>query len=185
MQDEQIIALLQKRDEQALAEIRTAYGRLCFSVAEQMLGSAEDAEECVNEMLLAVWNSIPPHVPYNLKNYLVTLLRRAATDQLRRNTRLKRGGNQVTQTLDELAEVIPSKETVEAAVDRRALTAALRQFLDALPEQSRQMFLERYYFAKPVQVIAETHQMRVSAVSVQLHRIRKKLKKHLEKEGFV
>ena len=91
MQDEQIIALLQKRDEQALAEIRTAYGRLCFSVAEQMLGSAEDAEECVNEMLLSVWNSIPPHIPYNLKNYLVTLLRRAATDQLRRNTRLKRG----------------------------------------------------------------------------------------------
>ena len=184
MQDNNIIALLQKRDEQALAEIRQAYGRLCFSVAEQMLGSPEDAEECMNEMLLSVWNSIPPHVPYNLKNYLVTLIRRAATDQLRRNTRLKRGGNQVMQTLDELAEVIPAQETVESEVDRHALTAALRRFLDALPEQSKQIFLERYYFAKPVQVIAETHQMRVSAVSVQLHRVRKKLKKHLEKEGF-
>ncbi|MBP0966526.1 MAG: sigma-70 family RNA polymerase sigma factor, partial [Oscillospiraceae bacterium] len=142
MQDNNIIALLQKRDEQALAEIRQAYGRLCFSVAEQMLGSPEDAEECMNEMLLSVWNSIPPHVPYNLKNYLVTLIRRAATDQLRRNTRLKRGGNQVMQTLDELAEVIPAQETVESEVDRHALTAALRRFLDALPEQSKQIFLE-------------------------------------------
>ncbi len=184
MQDEQIIALLQKRNEQALSEIRRIYGRLCFRVAAQMLGNPEDAEECVNEMLLAVWNSIPPHEPYHLKNYLVTLLRRAATDRLRRDTRLKRGGQQVTQTLDELAEVIPAAETVESEVDRHELTAALRRFLDALPEQSKEIFLARYYLAEPVQKIAESHQMRVSAVSVQLHRMRKKLKQHLEKEGF-
>ena len=184
MQDHNIITLLQKRDEQALAEIRGAYGSLCFRIAEQMLGSAEDAEECVNEMLLSVWNSIPPHEPDNLKTYLVVLIRRAATDCLRRNTRLKRGGAQAVQTLDELAEVIPARETVESEVDRHELTAALRMFLDALPEQSRQIFMERYYFAQPVQKIAEMYRMRETAVSVLLHRIRKKLKKHLEKEGF-
>ena len=185
MQDNQIIALLQKRDEQALSEIRTAYGRLCFQIAEQMLGNPEDAEECVNETLLSVWNSIPPHEPYNLKSYLVVLLRRAATDQLRKNTRLKRGGAQVTQTLDELAEAIPAADNVEAEIDRKELTGALRRFLDAQPEQARQMFLERYYFAKPGQSIAETRGMHVGTVSVLLHRMRKKLKKHLEKEGFV
>ena len=135
-------------------------------------------------MLLSVWNSIPPHEPYHLKNYLVTLIRRAATDQLRRKTRLKRGGTQVMQTLDELAEVIPAAETVESEVDRHELTAALRLFLDALPEQQKEIFLQRYYLAQPVQKIAESFGMRVSAVSTMLHRIRKKLRQHLEKEGF-
>ena len=184
MQDIRIIALLQKRDEQALSEIRNRYGNLCFRIAQQMLCNAEDAEECVNEMLLAVWNSVPPNEPQNLEAYLITLLRRSATDRLRHMTRLKRGGTQIAQTLDELAEVIPSKDTVESEVDRHELTAALRSFLDALPEQSGQVFIERYYFNLPVREIADKHQMQVSAVNVLLHRIRKKLKKHLEKEGF-
>jgi RNA polymerase sigma-70 factor (ECF subfamily) len=184
MQDNRIIELLQKRNEQALSEIRCKYGGICFRIAEQMLGNAEDAEECVNEMLLAVWNSVPPHEPRSLEAYLVTLLRRAATDQLRHLSRKKRGGTQLTQTLDELSEVIPAQETVESEVDRHELTAALRSFLDELPEKHRQIFLERYYFSKPVQMIADAHEMRVSTVNVLLHRIRKKLKKHLEKEGF-
>lgn len=184
MQDNRIIELLQKRDEAAISEIRSKYGNLCFRIAEQMLNHAEDAEECVNDMLFAVWNSVPPQEPRNLEAYLVTLLRRAATDRLRSLTRQKRGGSQSTETLDELAEVIPSKDSVESEVDRRALTAALRSFLDGLPESSRQIFMERYYFNTPVRTIAERHWMQVGAVNVLLHRIRKKLKKHLKKEGF-
>ena len=184
MQDYRIIELLQKRDEAAISEIRCKYGNLFFRIAEQMLHNAEDAEECVNEMLLAVWNSVPPQKPQNLEAYLVTLLRRAATDRLRSLTRLKRGGTQFTETLDELAEVIPAKDTVEAEVDHRELTAALRSFLDSLPEKSREIFMERYYFNTPVRTIAEQHRMQIGAVNVLLHRIRKKLKKHLEKEGF-
>lgn len=185
MQNEQIIALLQKRDEQALSAIRSTYGGLCFRIAQQMLGSAEDAEECVNDMLLAVWNSIPPHEPRCLEAFLITLLRRSATDRIRSSARQKRGGLQTAETLDELAEVIPSQENVESEVSRHELTAALRSFLDAMPETTRQIFMERYYFAKPVQMIAEAHDMQVNAVNVLLHRTHKKLKKHLEKEGFI
>ena len=185
MHENQIVALLQKRDERALAEIRNRYGSLCFRIAQQMLNSAEDAEECVNEMLLAVWNSVPPHTPRHLEAYLVTLIRRAATDRLRSESRLKRGGSQTAQTLDELAEIIPAQETVESEVDRHALTEALRSFLDKLPKKSKVIFMDRYYYASSVQTIAETHKMQVSAVNVLLHRIRKKLKKHLEKEGLI
>lgn len=184
MQEQQIIELLQKRDEQALSEIRLTYGRLCFRIAQQMLNSSEDAEECVNEMLLAVWNSVPPHEPRHLEAYLVTLLRRAATDRLRSLTRQKRGGTQFAETLDELAEVIPAQETVETEVDRHELTAALRKFLDALPESARRIFMERYYLSVPVRTIAEKHGMQINAVNVLLHRTRKKLKLHLEQEGF-
>ena len=184
MEDSRILELFNARDESAIEEAAHRHGGLCRALALRVLGDVRDAEECVSEMLLAVWNSVPPQVPRNLEAYLVTLLRRAATDRLRSMTRLKRGGSQIAETLDELAEVIPAKDNVESEVDRRALTAALRSFLDGLPEASRQIFMERYYFNAPVRTIAERHRMQVSAVNVQLHRIRKKLKKHLEKEGF-
>ena len=83
-----------------------------------------------------------------------------------------------------MAEVIPAQETVETEVDRHELTAALRKFLDALPESARRIFMERYYLSVPVRTIAEKHGMQVNAVNVLLHRTRKKLKLHLEQEGF-
>ena len=54
--DSQIIALLQKRDEKALHLIKEMYGAQCFQIAYRMTGNREDAEECVSDMLMNVWN---------------------------------------------------------------------------------------------------------------------------------
>ena len=183
--DAAIIALLQKRDEAAISEIRSKYGNLCFRIAEQMLHNAEDAEECVSEMLLAVWNSVPPQVPRNLEAYLVTLLRRAATDRLRSLTRQKRGGTQVSEVLDELADVLPSSENVEKSVELKELTAALNAWIRTLPEESGRIFMERYYLSEPLQSVAARHGLTEDAVKNRLKRIRSKLKEYLRKEGLL
>ena len=81
--DSRIIALLQKRDELALHEIRSTYGALCKQLAFRILGNPQDAEECVSDMLLAVWNSRNPIEPHSLKAYLISLTRHAATDKLK------------------------------------------------------------------------------------------------------
>ena len=182
--DSQIIALLEQRDEQALTEIRTVYGKLCFRIAQQMLGSAEDAEECVSDMLLAVWNSIPPHQPEHLEAYLVTLLRRSAMDRLRRMYSQKRGGKQFVQALDELSEILPAADTVESEYSRRELTAALRKCLDTLPARTQRIFLQRYLLAMPVRDIAADNAMTVSAVKVLLHRTRKQMCEMLREEVY-
>lgn len=59
MDDASIVKLFWDRSEQALAVIAQPYGRFCTSIAKNILGSDEDAEECVNDAYLAVWNSIP------------------------------------------------------------------------------------------------------------------------------
>ena len=182
--DHHIIALLQTRDEQALQAIRSAYGNLCFRIAQQMLGSAEDAEECVNDMLLAVWNSVPPHQPVHLEAYLVTLLRRSAMDRLRKQNSQKRGGKQFSEALDELAELLPANETVEAELSRRDLAAALKNSIDALPEKAQRVFLQRYLLVIPLQEIAADNGMTLSAVKVLLHRTRKQLQDILRKDGY-
>ena len=182
--DSQIIAQLEQRDEQALTEIRRIYGKLCFRIAQQMLGSAEDAEECVSDMLLAVWNSIPPHQPEHLEAYLVTLLRRSAMDRLRRMYSQKRGGRQFVQALDELSEILPAAETMESECSRRDLTATLRKCRDTLPERAQRVFLQRYLLAMPLRDIAADNAMTAGAVKVLLHRTRKQMREMLREEGY-
>lgn len=60
MHDYEIIALYETRNEQAVAEMQTRYGNYGFCIAYNILGSSEDAEECVNDGYLRLWNSIPP-----------------------------------------------------------------------------------------------------------------------------
>ena len=63
MSDEEIIALYFARDEQALAQTDAKYGPYCFSLANAILPSREDAEEALNDTYLKAWQSMPPKKP--------------------------------------------------------------------------------------------------------------------------
>ena len=67
MDDKRIIELLFARDEQALREIEEKYGGLCRYIASNVLAMNEDIEECCNDILLAIWNAIPPDCPADLR----------------------------------------------------------------------------------------------------------------------
>ena len=61
MDDLSIIELYFARDEQAIKETDAKYGRLCHSIAYNILNNNEDSEECVNDTYIGVWKAIPPH----------------------------------------------------------------------------------------------------------------------------
>jgi len=61
--EREIIALYQIRDENAVRMTAEALGKYCYTIAYNVLNSREDAEECVNDTYLAVWNAIPPAEP--------------------------------------------------------------------------------------------------------------------------
>ena len=65
MEEKQIIAMLWKRDEYGLKLLQEQYSAKLMTLACNFV-SVEDAEECVNDVLLAVWHSIPPKKPDNL-----------------------------------------------------------------------------------------------------------------------
>lgn len=63
MDDNRIIDLYFARDESAIEETKLKYGRLLLSIANSILGSREDSEECENDTYLRTWNAIPPTRP--------------------------------------------------------------------------------------------------------------------------
>ena len=70
MQDSQLLALFQSRDETALKEAELRFGAQCRGIAKRILGNSEDAEECWNDVLLRLWNTIPPAKPQYLAAYI-------------------------------------------------------------------------------------------------------------------
>lgn len=183
--DSQIIALLQKRDEKALQIIKEQYGAFCYQTALRIVGNCEDAEECVNDMLLAVWNTVPPHIPVHFRAYLSSLVSRSAIDKFEHLHCQKRGGKQFSAALDELAEIIPSGESIETQIEQRELTAALTAWLRSLSQENRRVFMQRYYLSESVGAVAEKNHMSKAAVKMLLMRLRKKLKEYLKKEGLL
>ena len=179
LEDEQIIALYFARDEQALTETTGKYGAFCRSLAFRILGNAQDAEECCNDVLLKVWNAIPPERPQHFSAYLTKIVRNTALHIYEKLHAEKRGGTQTAAALDELAECLPAPDNVEETISEAETGAMLRGFLKTVSEDARNIFILRYVYMMPVKVIAERLGMSESKVKVSLHRTRQALKKRM------
>lgn len=184
MEDNQIIALFLARDEDAIQAAQRQYGAYCAAIANGILGDPGAAEECVNDAWLKCWQSIPPQRPRSLKGYAGRIVRNLALSVRRADAAQKRGGGQVQLALDELSEVASGGETPEGALDRAAFRAALDSFLDALPERNRNLFLRRYWYLDSVEALAKRYSMSRTQVTTTLHRLRQRLRVHLQQEGF-
>ncbi|MGN0636940.1 MAG: RNA polymerase sigma factor [Huintestinicola sp.] len=184
MNDTQIIRLYQSRDEKAIEESDKKYGFYCFAVADNILSSREDSEECVSDTWLRSWRIIPPKCPEVLKMFFAKITRSLAIDVIRRKKAVKRGAGQLCEVLGELEECISGRETVESELDRKLLCQCVNRFLSELPQRERNYFLRRYFFAETVKDIAKRYKVSENLVSVTLHRTRGRLKDSLTKEGF-
>ena len=181
MDDAKIIALYEARDEAAIAETQKKYDGYCHYIAERILPSREDAEECVNDAYHKAWNTIPPQKPESLASYIGMLTRQLSLNRYKLNHRQKRGEGTLPLILDELAECVGDNGDMPTA-DDLALRDALDRFLRELPQRDRMVFLRRYWYADAVKRIATDYDMREGYVNVLLYRTRNKLKEFLEKE---
>ena len=183
--DSDLIQLFESRSEQAIAETQTRYGGFCYSIVYRILGNAQDAEECVSDAMLHLWNAIPPAKPKSFRAFLITLTKRLALDRQAQNQAVKRGGGSAETSLEELPDVLAAADDTALAAEQRMLREALGQFLSALPQETRIIFIEHYWLMCTVSELAEEHQMGKSAVKMSLMRTRKKLEEYLRKEGLL
>lgn len=185
MDDRQIINLFKERSETAIAETATKYGKLCHTIAYNILCNEEDTEECVNDAYLKAWEVIPPQIPEKLAAFLGKITRNLAITKYRYKCSKKRGGGQVALALEELAECIPDKNSTEQAISDKLFLEQINTFLETLSIEKRKVFMQRYWYLRPINEIAEEFSMSESKVKMILHRTRNSLKEVLEKEGII
>ena len=184
MDDTKIVQLYWDRDEQAIPVTADKYGNYCTSIAINILGNREDAEECVNDTYMNAWNSMPLHRPNILSTFLGKIVRNLSIKRYKHNTADKRGGGQATVVLDEIAEFVSDTDSVEKEIDHRELVKAIDSFLDRLPTDKRSIFVCRYWYFDSVSDIANRFGMTENNVSVTLNRLRLKLHNYLLERGF-
>ncbi len=184
MDDKNIVELYFQRNEQAISETSSKYGKYCYSIAYGILTNKEDSEEIVNDTYSSAWNSIPPHCPAVLSTFLGKITRRLSIDKLRELSADKRGGGEIPLLLDELQDCISNNENIEHELDKRHLSEIINAFVISLPAIEQKIFLCRYWYAYSIENIGKQFGFSQSKVKSMLYRTRNKLRIILEKEGF-
>ncbi len=179
MEDSLIIDLYFERNERAIAETQTKYGRLCTKIAGGILKRREDAEEAVSSSYVKLWNAIPPKRPESLCGYLCRIVRNTALnvyDSMKRRS--------CEELYGELADIIPDTRTADDYFDSTEIAGHLNDFLRKSRPKNRDIFTGRYYFNMSVRDIAERMGMSETAVKTRLSRIRADLRDYLMENGI-
>lgn len=178
MDDHGLLELLFARVEDAIAALERRFGCRLMRTAMNLLESRQDAEECVSDTYMAIWDAIPPKRPEPLAPYVYKTGRNIALNRLRARCTQKRSGYELS--LEELGQFIPAPDPSRG----RELGTALNRWLSMLQQRDRVIFVKRYWFGDSVKEIAKGVGLRENAVSVRLHRLRNELKTYLTKEGY-
>ena len=139
--------------------------------------SAEDGEEVVSDVFLAAWRQRDDLRPGTVKAWLGAVARNRAKNRLRRMGR--------DLPLEEDALEIPGPGDPSEHYERTVERQLVRQAVDALPDQDREIFLRHYYYAQTVPEISRQMDLNQSTIKTRLRRGRIKLKDILTREGFL
>lgn len=183
MEDCEIINLYNVRSETAISETDAKYGSFCRSIAFRILRNKEDSDECVSDVFWNVWNVIPPQSPQNFRAFLGKISRNLSLNRLEKQNAQKRGNTQMDAVFEELSSCIPARSDSDSITEDIVIRETLNRFLKGLPEKERLVFVRRYWYTDTIGEIAAELHMSENNVYVLLHRVRKKLKTTLEKEG--
>lgn len=182
MDDISIIDLFWARNEEAIRETDRVYGRKLHVLSDRILSSREDARECVNDTYFKTWKIIPPQRPSHFYAFLASICRHLSFHRLDWRMAAKRNGEIVALT-SEMELCIPDHAQARE-LEGKEIGRIMNEFLEALPKETRLIFLRRYWHLDTIAEIAARYGMTESKVKMQLSRTRAKLRTHLEQEGI-
>lgn len=176
--DGEIIELFFARSEDAISFLDEKYGKTCRSISFNIVGNAEDAEECVNDAYLGTWNAIPPAKPNPLLTFVAKIVRNVSVNRYRHNLTAKRSCS-YTVALEELENCLADVHTVDGEMESAELARIIEGFLQTLSRENRVIFMRRYYFSGSIRDIASLTGLSEKNVAVRLTRIRAKMREYL------
>src|SRR5262245_55041505 len=145
-----------------------AHRNLLFTVAYELLGSAADAEDVLQDTWLR-WARVDLEQVREVRTYLVRITTRLALNRLR--TLARRKESYVGQWLPE--PLLTSPDVAEDAILAESLSTAMMLVLETLSPTERAVFVLREVFAVGYDEIATAVDKSEAAVRQIAHRARK------------
>jgi len=141
LSDEALIALLERGEHDALAELYDRYGRVAYSLAYRMLRNETLAEDAVQEAFLTVWRNAARFVPERAKasTWLLTIVHRRAVDLVRREERRR------TEPFTPGVEAASAEGSADDEAWLRLQRERVQEALRHLPDEQREALELAYY----------------------------------------
>ena len=184
MEDNQIVECFWARNESALSAVYEKYGRYCKAVARNIVGNEQLTEECVQDTLLKLWDTIPPNRPENLQAFIGKVVRNIALNVVKAMSAQKRGGGEPDLVLDELCDLSIGKNNVERLAEQHEILDAINDFLGSIPTKKRKVLVLRFWHCCSAADISQIVGISEKNVSNILIRERKKMIEYLKKRGI-
>lgn len=166
---EEIYLLLRDRDPEGAKQLLERFGPLMRYVIRPILPVQEDLEDCLQEVLLQVWDKIGGFDPEkgSFPAWLTAVTRNTALNRARRTA------NGVEQLHADLPHPDPGPEELLLLEERRL---ELARAINELFPKEKQLFYRKYYYRQPTAQIAAEMGLTERAVEGKLYRIRKRLR---------
>lgn len=181
--DAEIVELYWQRNEIAIEYTQQKYETLCISISNNILSNHCDVEECLSDMYIATWNTIPPQKPNSLKMYLCKLIRRISINKVTYNHTEKRDTRK-TISFEEIETDIQQNFLDDNMTDDNShLTAVINKYLSCLSEKRRAVLVQRYWHSMSLLEISERTGIKINTVKTFLAREMQSMKNFFIKEG--
>ncbi len=131
LSDQQLIALLARRDSSACAALMQRYGQTLYYTAYSLLQDKEEARDCVQETFIRLWQKKDLSGIDNVKQYLNQIARFVAIKVLKKNIR----NRHLSAELVYITEGISRPQAYDVLFEKD-----LRCFRRLLPNKQEQMF---------------------------------------------
>lgn len=174
--EDNFIKELKNKNPKALDYLVDNYSNLIFKVIISVLGSdkREEAMECLNDVLLKVWEKISYHDETKSKfsSWLIAISKYSAIDYKRKIYKIDNECN-----IDEL--MLADERTIEEQILSSEGKKELLNIIKDLGSPDKEIFIRKYFMGESLSEISEALKLSKSAVNNRLFRGRKLLKEKL------
>ncbi|MDR2918607.1 MAG: RNA polymerase sigma-70 factor [Tannerella sp.] len=174
--DQELIVLLQKKDEKAFTAIYDRYHKLLYVVAYKYLKDEEYAKDAVQQIFCKLWESHAVlNISINFKNYLFTMLKNHVLNEIRNNLTALEKNYELRQSSVEY------EEEIIARLEDKELKEQLYQAINKLPVQKKQVCLYKLNDNLSNQDIAEKMNISIPTVKTHYSQAIKMLREYFDK----
>jgi len=176
--DRALVDRVAKGDRAAVRLLFMRHHARIYRFVARQTGSEMMADDITNEVFLELWRQASSFEGRSeVSTWLLGIARFKALSWLR-----KKKEDWIDD--DDAAQIPDSADTPEVVTMKEDKGAALRRFVDALPEQHRTVIDLAYYHGQSVTEIGEVLDIPVATVKTRMFYARKKLGEALKAAGY-
>lgn len=185
MTDSQYRKMLNKSPQTAHRALFDEYYNYVYTIVFNRLrltGTLEDVDECISDVFSDVFFSYDENSSHSgdMKGFISAVAGRRAIDAFRRLSSRNRG---TVPLDDELKSQLPDDMRVDEEAEKRETGNAVLNAVKSLGEPDSTLIMQKYYYNRSSEDIAEMVDMKPAAVRKRISRAVKKLRDMLAAIG--